>query len=726
MRPALPCSLLVAGLATFLAGSSRAGPLVEWFLWNEMGNQVGNAIASHSEYRAERELWKRKVAAAQAELERCGGCASARAELAKWQKIENDFQVAAGNAAATVGMPPALAEFLDIDMPMAPAPTAAELAERKRVVRPAWADARPAYCQAAVDRHITCLRRVREESWLGWDEAEGFGGRCFDTKKLYDHCAAGDYESFQNEQKLQKDRAAGITIAETSYSDFYRRNYYGLVPNSFVPDYPPQAEVLGFLERPKARSISYYFFKEDPGHLGGFLFKYFDHRGTAAGMTCSSVDRDRNDEIGNRTCNDMWELTTRRDSPILVCLYTRGGGAHEQLESSVFWYKRRPAMGDPKYMLERAAAHPLLLLGEPRTECPATLEAAHQAESQYVAKLEQLQQTVAMIPASTILPRHESQIERQQAADSEFERQQEVRAAMSSFEFGGDYRLALAMGDQERSGTCSITVKSPVQIVFSCIIDGTNVSAEGIAAGGELIVTWPAGVFESPINTNLFVDLDYREQQGGDALAVKGGDGSVSGHLIRSAGLKAFSLDALPGTYAFEMSIGGVSRTGACTVKRKEFFKDPPRYSFVWQTDDGARYESEAQFRGDDMSTLWLAGWSPGWFTVNGTDILDLHLKAEDGGQSSVLRGNANDGATAVLTRIDPAVVAGKFGTPLEDLPELSRGKYAQAARARGVDSLEELAVLSDEQAQAIGMGWVWRRDLAREYLARQGARSSP
>jgi hypothetical protein len=47
-----------------------------------MGKAAGSAAMHYSEYRAQRELWKQKIAEGKAKLERCGQC-SDRAAIEK-------------------------------------------------------------------------------------------------------------------------------------------------------------------------------------------------------------------------------------------------------------------------------------------------------------------------------------------------------------------------------------------------------------------------------------------------------------------------------------------------------------------------------------------------------------------------------------------------------------------------------------------------------------------
>jgi hypothetical protein len=106
--------------------------------------------------------------------------------------------------------------------------------------------------------------------------------------------------------------------------------------------------------------------------------------------------------------------------------------------------------------------------------------------------------------------------------------------------------------------------------------------------------------------------------------------------------------------------------------------------------------------------------------SVNGQRVTNLRfpIGATDEQEIlvSLLTGEADGGVSARVVRVDPQA-ADAYGTRLEEPPELQRGDYARWARNKGVTSLEHLAELSDDEAAALGMGWTWRRDLARQFL---------
>lgn len=119
-RSMLQAILLATVLILAQTRESKADEVAEFLFWNEVGNAAGTAARSYTDYQRERQLWREKIAGAKAALERCGGCASAQAELEKWQRIEDEFHQVAGGVFASVGMPPIVAQALGINMPLAP------------------------------------------------------------------------------------------------------------------------------------------------------------------------------------------------------------------------------------------------------------------------------------------------------------------------------------------------------------------------------------------------------------------------------------------------------------------------------------------------------------------------------------------------------------------------------------------------------------------------------
>ena len=145
---------------------AKADVLAEYLFWNNMGNAAGSATKNFSDYKAERDLWRNKIAEGEAKLKACGNCAQRgeiEKELRQWKDTENRFQEFAGQAFLSVGMPRNVAKALGVDMPMT-SYSSAEIREAYKNVRPAWADDRPEFCQQTVDQYIGCQRSFKDRN----------------------------------------------------------------------------------------------------------------------------------------------------------------------------------------------------------------------------------------------------------------------------------------------------------------------------------------------------------------------------------------------------------------------------------------------------------------------------------------------------------------------------------------------------------------------------------
>jgi hypothetical protein len=189
-----------------------------------------------------------KIAEAKAELERCGGCASAQAELEKWQGIENRFQEVAGELALASGMPPIVAQFLGIILPMAPTRSPEVRARECEIVRRDWVGQRPAFCQSKVDAYLGCLRDFqRQNGACTADAATVPGGHCWELYKYYEPCRNEDYAAVERERKKEEARAAGAIIPDYARYGTSAIVVYGLVPDDFLPHLPPSDTMLAAL-----------------------------------------------------------------------------------------------------------------------------------------------------------------------------------------------------------------------------------------------------------------------------------------------------------------------------------------------------------------------------------------------------------------------------------------------------------------------------------------------
>lgn len=735
----LPATLLFMAWA-FVISPAHADVLVEWLFWNEMGNQVGRAVQSHEDYRRERQLWRDKIAAARGELERCGGCASAQAELDKWQDIENQFQEVAGAMAQSVAMPPVVAKWLGIDMPMARGRTREEIENSKEVNRPEWYSDRPEFCQAAVDRYLECQRDLRQETMLGWSDADRIGGRCHASWKLFRHCAYEDYAAFGRESKFQQMRRDGAILAEIDASS-PGMVHYGQVPDDFTPGFPPYEVASAAIDDTESfpRGITFVFQKSGQGRLSGFHIGRFRDDMVAPGNPCQSVDRNKNNEMENRICGDLLGIKYGFKSLVIVCGYSKGPGARRKNDNDYFtyWYGSSPTVVDDEYLLERSRDHPILLINEPRTSCPATMDEASRIDAAYKANLEGLRAEIPQISPTVSLPTPSWQTEaferieregRQRAAE-----RQELESALRSHFRNSRLELNFATGDDEFAGICSSVPQGADNYLWGCRAEGELRTGQ-VSIGGypmRLSLQW----HNRPLRQRyLRFEPDPLFAAGEEVLGlVRSGDESPGeGRIVRIDSLDSLRSLSISGEYDAEFSGPSSRVSGRCRISKMDDERSQV-YPMTCSTDDNRTHEGTARISSDRLSGLSI--------------LLDWQMRIEDrvvgavelaidpareivSTESVAFLGYSYNGVGVQLVKTGPidqpssdySPVVERAGTPLEELPELARGSYAEWAHHKGVTSLEQLAALSDAEAQAIGVGWVWRRDLAREYLATHGS----
>ncbi len=500
--------ILVLILTVFILPSNprqtRAQPLVEYLFWDSLGKTVGKGAQAYVDYRAERQLWQAKIAAAKAELERCGDCSSAQSELDKWQGIENDFQNVAGGLAQSVGMPPVIANWLGISLPMAPSrPPGFYEKQRKRqianLVPQPWVASRPDYCRVTVGDHLNCLKGYLSQAGAmqSLSSANFPGGRCYDTGKLYKLCQLEDYEGFSREVSVQKARASGAVIPEYLKSGVSAGVYYGSVPDDFMPIFPPPEIVRKELAQQNTREVKFIMYKKAQGKLGGFSVQKFFRFDALPESKCADYGFQPT-ETEKRECSDINKLNVSTNNEILFCLYTRfGGTATFEHDYKVFWYENRPKLADPTYLIERSANHPVLKIGDPRIACPATKAGADNIETKYFASLGDLRAQIPQIPETENLP-----------TDAEIR----ARETLAAFPIEGKYTAKILKGYKElRKSSCLIKENWSrdnfgTVFTFNCqdrqgTYGGTMAAKDGeltFAAGGGfstvLLPSFPAAV----------------------------------------------------------------------------------------------------------------------------------------------------------------------------------------------------------------------------------------
>lgn len=597
LRSVLPIVLCLA-----VARIAAADVLVEYLFWDQMGKQTGNAVKNLQDYREQRELWSSKIAENESKLERCGDCpqrAEIVQELKYWKDTENQFQQFAGNAFASVGMPPEVAEWLGIDMPLAPR-NSKLWEEQNRIVRKPWVDERPEFCQIAVDEHLQCLRDFQQRSGTSWTEvAKRPGGDCYDTRKLYLHCANENYQAFEMEKNLQAARLAGEIIPEFVGTEEWQEVYYGPVPDDFLPTLPPEVVQGDIREIAEVRLTTR---KKGTGVVGTVIFERFFWVNIVPTSDCFSR-QEPHDELARRVCEDLSDLSWHVQPPatVLACRYTEPGGALSVAHTSPrFWYGSRPELADPERLLERNAEHPVLKIGEPRTDCPLTRQVADAAHAEWQAQLATLRAATEQVAATVVIPESDQRLERQAQSQARYERAEAKKDLTSTFSLKGRFEFETIIDGSSVTGNCVSTWESPADTgyLLTCRhAAGRFVERIDRPYSGSYQVKWPLRP-PRPLRVSYQVDESDPE-----TLIGKSQDGSAEGRLVRKADLVPLADFPLFGRYDFERSIGAENETGQCTIG--PYPRIQGQYMFSCVTPDGEAFEQSANYREDAIYVTW-------------------------------------------------------------------------------------------------------------------------
>jgi hypothetical protein len=364
------------------------------------------------------------------------------------------------------------------------------------------------------------------------------------------------------------------------------------------------------------------------------------------------------------------------------------------------------------------ANHPVLSIQEARSECPASLNAAKAGEQTYRQRLANL--NVQPTPPETILPKSERIEQRQKDYDK---RNQETHAArLKDFPIAGYYSFLTGkeVGTRNRrfkqtaGGHCVIEATGPDTFKLECE-DKKRRHFNGTAKRTEkgLVSTFSDG------KTVIF-----HVQGDGKHLS-----GMLDGHTIGLRRIGSFSpaqfqkvIAALPftGRYNLTVSRGSQSLDLKCDVVRDTAYI-PQQFKATCYRDDGTTHVSQVVPNIDHPVSLSFQSWTPALPRIDGAGLISIEFALDTTSANAIpptWNGTARNGFTASITRGDPAAPL-SFGTPLERLPGMNQS-LAQTARHKGVLTLEQLANLDDAAANRLGIGWLMRRDQAREYLGQE------
>jgi len=430
--------------AAILATPSSASKLAEFMFWNSIGNQVDSAVRNHNAYRAERRKWRNNIARAERWYRDCDGCAAAKAELEKWKGVENQFQDVAGALAQAAGMPPIVADWLDIDLPIT-----SGVAGEAQLSDVRWLADRPEFCQAPVKAHMDCLaswqadRQQRGLKTIDYDAAESFGSACFKTHAPFKHCANEDYEALEREYRFRELRRQGLIVPQI----FADENvvYLAAVPDSFVPEAPPRdtmQEILGpDGEAPGTTGLTFLMEKAGDDVLQEFAIRPLHHTLVMPTNRCFE-GTGYEDEIERRLCEDLYWTGVVDRSPVLTCYYGRKQALAARIRHDfAFWYEDVPDFYDPAMFLGRVPGHPVVSrIAAPRARCPATRAAAKDAIDDWARAWAQID--VIPVPPTTVAVKP--------AAYAAYERRREeerqARSVPSAEDVVGWYKASILSG----------------------------------------------------------------------------------------------------------------------------------------------------------------------------------------------------------------------------------------------------------------------------------------
>lgn len=608
-------TLLIFGMAVLAAlgggavvRMAHADVIAEYLFWDNMGKAAGSAVKNYSDYKAQRQLWRNKIAEGEARLRACGGCterAEIERDLAYWKTTENKLQEFVGQAFVAVGMPRNVARALGIDMPLTPGLSAAEAKILHEVARPNWTDDRPEFCRRAVDEYVGCLRTFKSSrNTVFSGNAKMPGGMCYELHKLFRHCAAENYEAFHAETELQKQRAAGAIIPE--YLEYAHEVYYGDVPDDFMPTVPPEIVLEKLKKDEEPHEIRFSMRRQRPGLLSVMVVRPFYYSTVVPAVSLRSMD-DESIEISSRISYDFGTLSQHvKPKPlVLFCQYSRADGNMPLfLEAYKFWYRPPPEEANPKRLLSRAKNHPALVVaGPPRTECPATRREAEQFQAQWQTKVSKVRAETPQIAAHVTLPKPQWLIDENRRNAEQYEVYKRRKTAIGAFPLEGVYVFQITLDGETTEGRCAMYPKSTKE--HSYLLRCRYPSGEMLQSVrhprifGPLQIVWRIG-------GERYHAVDYLadEADPNALVANEDRDDSISGRLVRTGELTPLSTFPVEGVYRYEGTANDAKESGQCTITTDKRLQPPP-FRFDCVSDTGVRFRNSGRHRDTALYVHW-------------------------------------------------------------------------------------------------------------------------
>lgn len=659
-----------------VAHRANADPIAEFLFWDSLGQVTGQASKSIQEYRAERQLWRDKIAAAKREAAQCGNCPAAQDELKKWQKVENRFQDVAGSLAASVGMPSSVAGFLGIDLPMAAGPSPFQKSRQCTISRPSWAAQRPDFCQEAIDAHVSCLRQIQRPHELEcpWLSSSIMGNACWDSHKLFQACAQKDYAAFRREQQAQELRRKNHNIPE--YRDNGRLKLIIYPYAEKDPPMPPPTLVDELIRNKTFHAgIMYLMRGRSKGALDKVEIKRFVDFDVAPRKTSKCFESTPpEDEVENRVCEDLLELR-HHYAPIVIACYYFGSGTI--LPDAVYWFEKRPKSASMEKFLRRSTNHPILKVQDARVNCPSTYSEEQKIESAYWSKVASL--GIKQIPDDVKLPM--SEWHRKMIQEKKEEDRARNAKALAAFPIEGYYEFSTSVYGRSgnlREGHCTITKTGNKEFNINC--ENTwrsrargKFSAQASIQDEGLVATWSSGL---KVIFNVFAGQLHGFCAGDkDVEIVSRSWGIPSKHLkeryiqnmSRSGRYSPGDLNKLiaklrfSGKYDLELRREGDRAKFRCTIKEEGSYS-PKRVAAMCFAESGRKFEGEGIPDYHEPIALHFNSWYPDHLKVGARGVYELRfpIDLENIPDKPIIKlsGLAKDGIEAQFVRLEGASTA--------------------------------------------------------------------
>jgi hypothetical protein len=350
------------------------------------------------------------------------------------------------------------------------------------------------------------------------------------------------------------------------------------------------------------------------------VVRAFHHNTVVPNNHCQGMDQPET-EVEHRICYDFYDLSRQVRPPVLFCQYSRADGNLPLYpEAYKFWYRPPPEEAEPKHLLARAENHPILSVGETRTECPTTRREAEALQVQWQAKVSKIRAATPQISEREHLPKPQWLVELNKKNAEQYEILQRRKKVTKAFPFEGVYTFETTLDGKSIAGQCTMHSSSITEnrryLLHCRYADGETLQLVRYPYDGTVHIDWQVDgrrhliyymVDEADPNA-LVGNSDFNA-----LTATREQDDSNSGRLMRTGDLKPLSGFPVEGVYRYEGSANGVTESGQCTVstyKRQQ----PPPFQFDCVSDTGEKFSNTARHRDTALFISWSSrkGINPG------------------------------------------------------------------------------------------------------------------